>query len=298
MADPKPFPGAAEFLFGAPLYEVFSYRQFRLGTVPKDIPVETLHVRRLFNQDFKLDGYCPFCRRRSTFERTSGGLSDEGWSWFHSQGVKYEGDLVITCARNDSHTIWYILRGGGGVLQKVGQFPSFADIANDESKQYRTLLSTEDAAELHKAIGLAAHGVGIGAYVYIRRIFERLIDNRFAEFKTLENWPVEDFRRLRVAEKIEFLKDHLPDFLVKNKKLYGILSLGIHELNEADCLNFFSVIRASTIFILEEDKRKKEELAQRAAVEKAIEQYVPPKAEDEGAAAEATKESIGRINEA
>jgi hypothetical protein len=132
--------------------------------------------------------------------------------------------------------------------------------------------------------------------VYIRRIFERQIDNRFAEFKTEENWSAEDFQRLRVAEKIELLKDHLPDFLVKNRKLYGILSLGIHELDEADCLNFFSVIRASTIFILEEDKRNKDELAQRATVEKAIEQYVPPKAEGEGAAAEATKEPVGRIS--
>jgi hypothetical protein len=235
-------------------------------------------------------GHCPFCGKQSTFQRTSGGLSEQEWVKFHSQGVKYEGSLEITCARSDSHTIWYVIRGGGGALQKIGQFPSFADIANDESKQYRTILSPEDSAELHKAIGLAAHGVGIGAYVYIRRIFERLIDNRFAEFKTAENWSAEDFQTLRVAEKIEFLKGHLPEFLVRNKKLYGILSLGIHELNEADCLNFFSVIRASTIFILEEDKRKKEELAQRAAVEKAIERYVPSKTTGEGVAAETTSE--------
>ena len=79
---------------------------------------------------------------------------------------------------------------------------------------------------------------------------------------------------MRMAERIDLLKDHLPGFLVNNKKLYRILSLGIHELNEADCLGFFSVIRQSTVYILEEDKRKKEELAQRKAVEAGLQSSV------------------------
>jgi hypothetical protein len=60
-----------------------------------------------------------------------------------------------------------------------------------------------------------------------------------------------------MTKRIELLKDRLPEFLVKNKKLYWILSLGIHELDEADCLGFFSVIRGSTIYILEEINGKK-----------------------------------------
>ena len=33
-----------------------------------------------------------------------------------------------------------------------------------------------DLKELRKAIGLHAQGIGVGAFVYVRRIFERLID--------------------------------------------------------------------------------------------------------------------------
>ncbi len=66
----------------------------------------------------------------------------------------------------------------GGLIQKVGQFPSLADIANDESKAYSSVLKGTDARELHTAIGLAAHGVGIGSYVYLRRVFEHLIERR------------------------------------------------------------------------------------------------------------------------
>jgi len=44
----------------------------------------------------------------------------------------------------------------------------------------------------------------------------------------------------------------------------------IHELDEADCIAFFPVLRQSTIWILERDKKKREELAQQRALEAAI----------------------------
>jgi hypothetical protein len=87
-------------------------------------------------------------------------------------------------------------------VQKIGQFPSLADIANDESKTYRSVLTQEDSSEFHKAIGLAAHGVGIGSFVYLRRIFERLVISRFEEFKTVEGWIDEDFYQKRMAERV------------------------------------------------------------------------------------------------
>jgi hypothetical protein len=261
----KPFTNIFDFLFRVPLYDQYSF------------DAKSNNLEALLTRDFKVDGYCPFCKRQSTFFRAEGGYSREAFAALAAKNASYVKDLIIECVRRSDHKIRINIMARDGIIQKVGQFPSFADIANDESKQYRDILSKEDAAEFHKAIGLAAHGVGIGAYVYIRRIFERLIQNRFAEFKDKEGWSEAEFEKLRMAERIEFLKDHLPEFLVKNKKLYGILSLGIHELNEADCLGFFSVIRASTIYILDEDKRKKEELAQRKAVEAEIERFVPPK---------------------
>ena len=135
-------------------------------------------------------------------------------------------DLSLVCARNDSHKIFFNLHLEDTTIQKVGQIPSFADIALDESKDYSKLLDKEDTSEFHKAIGLAAHGVGIGSYVYLRRIFERLIAKRFAEYKEVEGWDEAAFRAMRMKERIEHLKDHLPEFLVSNAKLYSILSLG------------------------------------------------------------------------
>jgi hypothetical protein len=111
--------------------------------------------------------------------------------------------------------------------------------------------------------------------VYIRRIFERIINSRFAAYKDVEKWDEVEFRRMRMDERIGLMRNHLPDFLVESKKMYSILSLGIHELEEAECLSFFQIARSAIIFILNEDHRKKQELAKREAAQKAIANYQP-----------------------
>jgi hypothetical protein len=225
----------------------------------------------LFHGEIALDGFCPDCGRQTTFKRSTGGDSMLG----KQKSVAYTGlkRFDFDCVRDITHTINFWLFFDAATVQKVGQWPSFADIAIDESKQYRKLLDKDDVREFHKAIGLAAHGVGIGSYVYLRRIFERLIWKRFYEFRETENWDEAAFKGLRMNERISLLKSHLPEFLVRNAKLYSILSLGVHELNEQDCLDFFPVLRQSTIWILEQDKKKQEELAQEAALELAISQF-------------------------
>jgi hypothetical protein len=173
------------------------------------------------------------------------------------QDILYHQDkLTITCARSESHSVLFVFRLEKMQLQKIGQFPSLADITIDEGKTYRTVLTREDSSEFHKAIGLAAHGVGIGSFVYLRRIFERLVISRFEEFKTVEGWADDDFPK-RMAERVAFLHAHLPPFLVENSRIYSILSLGLHELDEKQCLRFFPVLKASIICILDEDKKRK-----------------------------------------
>ena len=124
-------------------------------------------------------------------------------------------------------------------------------------------MTADDAREFHKAVGLAAHGVGVGSFVYLRRVFERLIQKRFEEFKSVGNWQDEQFYRVRMEEKISLLADHLPNFLVENRRIYNILSKGLHELDEQACLNLFEVMKQSIIIILEDDKKKMEELERR-----------------------------------
>jgi hypothetical protein len=73
-------------------------------------------------------------------------------------------------------------------------------------------------------------------------------------------------------EKIKILREHLPSFLVENRGLYSILSTGIHELSEEECLKYFESVKIGIEQILDEkiieqDRAKKATQA-RIAIEK------------------------------
>jgi hypothetical protein len=133
-------------------------------------------------------------------------------------------------------------------------------------------LTKEKYAELNRGIGLATHGVGIGAFVYLRRIFEDLIYEAYDQAKQKEKLKDEDFLKSRMDEKILILKNHLPEFLVKNRIIYSILSKGVHELTDKECLSIFSPLKLAIELILDDkiEKKKREDKIKEA--EKAIQQ--------------------------
>jgi hypothetical protein len=101
-----------------------------------------------------------------------------------------------------------------------------------------------------------------------------LIDRRFQELREQKGWNDADFTGKRMEEKVEFLKDYLPDFLVQNKRMYSILSKGIHDLEEKECLGVFEMLKHAIFFILDEDRHKREQLGLRGKAEKAIATWV------------------------
>ena len=137
-------------------------------------------------------------------------------------------------------------------LQKVGQYVSIADIHISQIKAYDKVLSKDLLKEFTRAIGLAANGVGIGSYVYLRRIFESLLEDAHMFVLSDAEWNEDEYQRLRVSDKIVALKRYLPSFLVENKSLYGILSKGIHELKEEECLEYFDTVKLGIELILDE----------------------------------------------
>jgi hypothetical protein len=267
MSEPEPkiplLTSIQDFLFGAPLYAEYDIASVKSesGRMAYD----------MFTKPLVVDGYCPHCHKVATFSR-SGGIVAPGQldDVVEDTPARY---FEITCARDKKHTILFVFKLKNPSIQKIGQYPSLADIANDESRNYREVLKPNDSAELHRAIGLAAHGVGIGSFVYLRRIFERLITQRFDEFKAQEGWKDNDFAGKRMDEKIELLEDHLPEFLVRNKKVYAILSKGIHELEETECLNAFEMLKQALFLILDQDRHKREELERLQRAEKAISSF-------------------------
>jgi len=106
-----------------------------------------------------------------------------------------------------------------------------------------------------------AQGIGVGSYVYLRRIIERLIEK--AKCNAIEAGTIseEQYLQSKVVERIKLLKGYLPDILSENTVIYGIISKGIHELSEQDCIEFFPVLQECIFMILQkwDEERKRAE---------------------------------------
>lgn len=170
--------------------------------------------------------------------------------------------LEFYCTHNHDHRIYFTFTVQNCSIQKSGQFPTLLDLEDStEINKYKKELGKEEGRNYHKAIGLASHGVGAGSYVYLRRIFEGFIYE--AKDKAIKDGVIieDDFVPKKMDERIELLKNYLPEILVENKLYYSVVSKGIHELSEDDCLKYFSILKMGIEVILDEkiETRKKEE---------------------------------------
>lgn len=180
--------------------------------------------------------------------------------------------LTYRCTMNNEHTILYDLIISDNKIIKIGQYPSVADLIIPEIKKYKTILGSQ-FVEYSKAVGLSAHGIGIGSFVYLRRIIEKLVFDKFDEVKDELSISREDFEHLKFDAKIDTLKDYLPAILVTNKNMYGIVSKGIHELSEEECCKMFPFIRTGIELILDDLLAERE----RKEKEKIFENFVSQK---------------------
>lgn len=216
-----------------------------------------------------IDSYCPKCGEHSVFTRIANKSVRVYDGYEISFGHAFQ---TFQCARNNSHNLYFILylSGEDHSIQKVGQNPSVADLNMHDVKKYSSVLSKEYFNELKKAIGLAAHGVGVGSFVYLRRIFENLIEEAKVEAAKDDSFDEQAFKTARMNEKIKMLSGQLPSFLVENHQLYGILSKGVHELSEQECLDAFPAVKVGIELILDEHIVEKQRKTKIEASKKAL----------------------------
>lgn len=203
----------------------------------------------------RIDAYNPYLKEQTTFRAAISSQYAKEYTtptYFDRTATAY-----LTCLRTNIIFEYYFHtfrknEKGNYFLEKIGQNPSIADLHISQVKDYNKVLPKEKLKELTKAIGLAANGVGIGSFVYLRRIFESLIEEAHLIATQDGGWNDDAYQKSRMNEKIELLAAHLPDFLVEHKQLYGILSKGIHELEEQECLSHFLPVRTGIEMILDE----------------------------------------------
>jgi len=236
---------AQEFIFNTPLYTTVTYSSIVDGLI-YDISNSKRNII--------IDGYNSFQKKESTYTLKKGIANDKLFSYnselLYKDGIR---EIILECGRyKDILYVYVNYEPSKNIITKIGQYPSVADIHIGQVKQYNKVLSQDKMREFTKAIGLAANGVGIGSFVYLRRIFENLIIEASEEAIKENEIEKDAFQNAHIDAKIGMLKDYLPAFLVENKKVYSILSSGIHELSEEECLSYFDCLRTSIELILDD----------------------------------------------
>ena len=250
-----------EFIFDAPLF-------CKVAGEEADVILKDLKGYL----GFKVDGFNAKKGVESTYTISSELNCRSNIGAFYANSVRHSlfeytepWYVTLKCGRyEDKIDIMLVANSEKHYIMKVGQYPTIADMHKAQIKQYKSVLSNDEMKEFTRAIGLAASGVGIGSFVYLRRIFENLIEEAYE--RALSNGDIDEdtFEHLRMDEKIGKLKDYLPITLVEIKQIYGILSKGIHELSEKECLTYFDAMRTGIEIILDDKLEQRKRAEKRA----------------------------------
>jgi hypothetical protein len=213
----------------------------------------------------KFDRYCPACNKTSTWERVistndkrrsdqealitaplSSGRFPVKTSWVEDFTIK------IACTRNKKHiATFYFAIGVNNEIIKVGQYPSLTDFQKGDIDHLDEGFTKEQKSDFIKAINTMAHGFNVAACVYLRRVFESVLnETKIAHMQSQKRDKWEEFDRADANQRIKLLKDDLPEFMSANPKIYHLLSKGIHELTEDECEKELPILKKSIEVII------------------------------------------------
>ena len=243
-------------------------------------------IQKLLNSRASVDTFCPDCNEKSTFQFKQhickpaltlqtgerafahNAITSSPFAPTPSLAIKIQGLWVseLACSREtenaltfrytpETHTFFVFTLVSDTSLMKIGQYPSIRDMEDPSYKRFRKVIGADDVKEIGTALGLYAHGVGVGSYVYLRRVYERLVLSLGAELAKEEGWEnkaQQKFYSMRMDEKIERVLTKLPDDVEHYKPLYAFLSKGVHELSDKECLAYFEPVKDFLFMILDD----------------------------------------------
>lgn len=254
---------AHDFIVQEPLYTKIDISSFN----------QALEI--LFYKDF-VDCFCTYCGKPSIFsgklsadqEQRKVNLSlsinsvipngNRNRKLFEKQEIY---NLNFYCSRNENHVLSVIYKVENETIMKIGQSPSLFELQRGEFKKYETILG-KNYNDLYNAIMFYNSHFGVAAFVHLRRVIENFfITKAYDEFKQTPDWNDIKYKEARFIEKLNILKKKLPETLTQNPRLYSIISKGIHELDEAECLLYFEALKECILLslddLIEEKRRKK-----------------------------------------
>lgn len=170
-------------------------------------------------------------------------------------------------------------------LIKVGQYPSLKDLQLFDTKKYRNILG-KNYTDYTLALALYSDGVGAGSFVYLRRILEHFVEEVHTNCINQCNEAVsngsgsafneEEYKSLRFNEKINYLEQNFHKTIIPTElndirgNIYGVISKGVHESTEEECLQLFPSAKYIIDTFIEEKIQQKEKRERLLQVKKAF----------------------------
>lgn len=250
-----------------PLTKIIS-KEILLFPLYKKIKIDGDTLCSLFfpNDSLKVECYCNKCKQRRIFTFQDSAFGSSSIGTIHSTTLKLIGVTFFDFfAKADcGHKMGvYFTKIDDDTVMKVGQFPSIYDLDEEiNNKLFLKEMGSEYADYYKKACSLYGFGSCIGALVYLRRIFEKLLIDTFNEHEEELGITPDDFEKKRMEDKIKILKDFLPSIMQEQgfNKIYTKISDGIHNLDELECSNIFIALKQGIeeIIIEKIDNKEKE----------------------------------------
>lgn len=266
----------ADFIFYDPLYTEKQLYDF--------IPL----LEKIINYAEKV--YCPICKDDSIFKinidntlkvninnslSSMGGIDSGSNVESTSRFIKsILSNLSFTCSKNQSHKINICVHfSDKDTVIKIGQYPAITHLQfRDISKYDKELKRFAD--EYRTSLRLFSQNIGIGSFVYLRRIFEQVVENVHQELIKETKWDEHKYKKLnRMEDKINMCEEFrsvFPDEIKKYKiRIWKLLSIGIHELEENECMQMYPILKFLMEAILDDIiERKQKALKLKEAVSK------------------------------
>jgi hypothetical protein len=243
------------------------------------LPLDDKVIADCFHNSYSKRLFCPYCGQESIFRFSDNNLMKAklAINAYHSsvrelelnhviiksnKGVRENfKELIFECSASPvSHRLYFYFVINDKYIIKSGQYPSVATIKF--TSKYNSLLK-EYVKEYKKSIGLYSHGIGIGSFVYLRRIFEFIIEEVHKQVKSKEGWSEDEYQKSHIDDKIKkcekfYARSIFPEELNPYRmRIYGVLSKGIHQLDEQECLTLFPSLQFIIERILDYELEKK-----------------------------------------
>lgn len=229
---------------------------------------------------FSVNDYCSKCQKSSAFTANIEDVMDNVFSddvmaydainrqtnlqktekdFFKNRNYFFNIELICpVCSEKHSYSFVF----NGNKVIKIGQYPTFAKQQTYEILKYKNIIP-KYYTELTRSLSAYSQNMGIASFVYLRRILEHLIDTKL---KNIEGKKfIDKLKEVEESEKI------IPDEFQEIKgQIYTILSKGIHQYEEDECLNLYLAVKYIICSILDFELQKKENIKKSREAVKAI----------------------------